>query len=56
MDIRERDTMNAMNDSEVRAKIRTILLIEDEESHAELVRRSFEENTAEWGIYHVVSI
>lgn len=31
-------------------------MIEDEESHAELVRRPFEENSAEWGIYHVVSI
>ncbi len=44
------------NGSELRAKTKTILLIEDEEPHAELVCRAFEENTAEWEIHHVESI
>jgi light-regulated signal transduction histidine kinase (bacteriophytochrome) len=47
---------NLINDSELRAKAKTILLIEDEEPHAELVRRAFEENSAEWVIHHVESI
>jgi len=32
---------------------RSVLLIEDEEAHAELVRRIFTENKPEWKIYHV---
>jgi DNA-binding response OmpR family regulator len=37
-------------------KIKTILLVEDEESHAEVVRRFFEEDSPEWLIHHVSNI
>ena len=40
----------------MQAKTKTILLIEDEEPHAELVRWAFEENSTEWEIHHVESI
>jgi len=35
---------------------KTILLIEDEEAHAEFVRRAFEGTGSKWEIHHVVSI
>ncbi len=50
------DTMTDMDESEVRAKTKTILLIEDEEIHAELIRRIFKKNSREWDICHVTSI
>ncbi len=50
------DTMTESNESEVRAKTKTILLIEDEEAHAELIRRIFEKNSGEWDFCHVTSI
>jgi len=53
---RVRDTMPDSNDSEVRAKTKTILLVEDEEAHAELIRRVFGQNSSEWVIHLVVSI
>ncbi len=53
---KDKGRRNLINDSELRAKAKTILLIENEESHAELVRRAFEEKSAEWEIHHVVSI
>ena len=37
-------------------KIKTILLVEDEESHAEVVRRFFEEDSPDWLIHHVSNI
>ncbi|MGD0952432.1 MAG: response regulator [Methanotrichaceae archaeon] len=37
-------------------KIKTILLVEDEESHAEVVRRLFEEDSPDWLIHHVSNI
>jgi len=40
----------------VESKARTILLVEDDEAHAELIRRIFEEKSPEWVIYHVSSI
>ena len=33
-----------------------VLLVEDEESHAELIRRVFEERNPSWRIDHVASI
>jgi len=50
------DTMPDSNDSEMRAKTKTVLLVEDEETHAELIRRTFEQNGSEWDFHHVVSI
>ncbi len=44
------------NDPEMRAKTKTVLLVEDEEAHAELIRRTFEQNGSEWDFHHVVSI
>jgi len=43
-------------ESEVRVKKKTLLLIEDDESHAELIRRVFWDNRSAWEIHHVVSI
>ncbi len=43
-------------ESEVRVKKKTLLLIEDDESHAELIRRVFWDNSSTWEIHHVVSI
>jgi len=51
---RERVTMAGSDDSNVQAK--TILLIEDEDAHAELVRRAFEESDCNWVVHHVVTI
>jgi len=50
------NAMQDSNDSEVRAKTKTVLLVEDEETHAELIRRAFEQNGSEWDFHHVVSI
>lgn len=43
-------------ESEVRVKKKTLLLIDDDESHAELIRRVFGDNGSAWEIHHVVSI
>jgi len=51
-----RDAMPDSNDPEMRAKTKTVLLVEDEEAHAELIRRTFEQNGSEWDFHHVVSI
>lgn len=42
----------ASNESE----IRTILLVEDEEAHAELIKRVFEKDSPNWSIDHVASL
>ncbi len=47
-------SMADSNEPDVRAK--TVLLVEDEEAHAELIHRTFEQNGSEWDIHHVVSI
>jgi signal transduction histidine kinase len=44
------------NDSEVQSKKRQVLLIEDDESHAELIRRTFEDSSSVWDIHRVPSI
>lgn len=44
------------SDVKMEATSKTILLIEDEETHAELVHRAFEENGSKWDIQHVGSI
>jgi DNA-binding NtrC family response regulator len=36
--------------------LRDILLVEDEESHAELIRRFFEEDSPEWSVHHVSGV
>ena len=51
---RGRVTMAGSDASNVQAK--TILLIEDEDAHAELVRRAFEESDSNWVVRHVVTI
>ena len=48
--------MTDSSESEAKSKAKVILLIEDEETHAELVRRAFKENSSEWEIHHVVNI
>jgi two-component system sensor histidine kinase/response regulator len=50
----ESGSMADSNEPDVRAK--TVLLVEDEEAHAELIHRTFEQNGSEWDIHHVVSI
>jgi two-component system sensor histidine kinase/response regulator len=49
-------TMTDWVESEVRVKKKTLLLIEDDELHAELIRRVFWDNGSAWKIHHVVSI
>jgi signal transduction histidine kinase len=44
------------NDSEVQSKKRQVLLIEDDESHAELIRRTFEDSSSVWDIHRVPCI
>jgi DNA-binding response OmpR family regulator len=46
--------MDAMNTENGENK--TILLVEDEESHAEVIRRVFEEDGPDWLIHHVSNI
>jgi DNA-binding response OmpR family regulator len=46
--------MNPINKES--SEIKTILLVEDEESHAEVVRRVFEEDGPDWLIDHVSNI
>jgi DNA-binding response OmpR family regulator len=46
--------MNAINTESCKTK--TILLVEDEESHAEVIRRFFEEDSPDWLIHHVSNI
>ena len=46
--------MTAINTESCKTK--TILLVEDEESHAEVVRRLFEEDSPDWLIHHVSNI
>jgi signal transduction histidine kinase len=48
--------MTDSSESEVKSEDKVILLIEGEETHAELVRRAFKENSSEWEIHHVVNI
>lgn len=48
--------MTDSTDSEVQAKKRKVLLIEDDESHAELIRRAFEDSSPVWDIHHVLCI
>jgi DNA-binding response OmpR family regulator len=45
---------NAENASE--SEIRTILLVEDEEAHAAMIRRVFEKDSPNWSILHIASI
>jgi signal transduction histidine kinase len=49
-------TMTSWNESEVRVKKKTLLLLEDDESHAELIRRAFGDYSSAWEIHHVVGI
>lgn len=53
---RDTDTTADPDDSKARVKQKTILLVEDDESHAELIRRLFENNSSAWVIHHVDSI
>ena len=46
--------MNAINTENGETK--TILLVEDEESHAEMIRRVFEDGSPDWLIHHVSTI
>jgi DNA-binding response OmpR family regulator len=46
--------MNAINKENCETK--TILLVEDEEPHAEVIRRIFEEDGPDWLIHHVSNI
>jgi DNA-binding response OmpR family regulator len=46
--------MNAINTENCETK--TILLVEDEESHAEMIRRVFEDGSPDWLIHHVSTI
>ncbi len=39
-----------------RGPAKTILLVEDDESHAEMIRRYFEEDGSEWSFSHVSSV
>lgn len=36
-----------------KGKIKTILLVEDEEAHVKLIRRLFEQDSPDWSIHHV---
>jgi DNA-binding response OmpR family regulator len=46
--------MNAINAESGEKK--TILLVEDEESHAKVIRRVFEEDSPDWLIHHISNI
>jgi len=50
------DTRTGWNESGGQVKKKTILLIEDDASHVELIRRAFVDNSSAWDIHHVVSI
>ncbi|MBN1762733.1 MAG: response regulator [Methanomicrobia archaeon] len=51
-----RAIMMNSSDSEVQTRKRRVLLIEDDESHAELIRRTFEDSSSVWDIHRVPCI
>jgi signal transduction histidine kinase len=56
MGYKGRNMMIKSSDSEVQTKKRRVLLIEDDESHAELIRRTFEDSSSVWDIHLVPCI
>jgi signal transduction histidine kinase len=55
-EIEKKGPITDSSESESKSEAKVILLIEDEEAHAELVRRAFKENSSEWEIHRVVNI
>jgi signal transduction histidine kinase len=52
----ERSALTDAKDAEKRAKRKTILLVEDDDSHAELICRAFEDVGSLWGVQHVLDL
>ncbi len=52
----ERDIASDATDAEKRAKQKTILLVEDDDSHAELICRAFEDVGPIWDVHHVPGV
>lgn len=52
----ESDTMVDSDDLEAQDTKKTILLVEDDELHAELIRRAFGDNSSVWDVHHVICI